>query len=225
MKSESASPLERLISAIDLNTEEVVGEVFLILAGEEDESAATALINTPDLEQNTAMHKAVAKGNKAVIDLLLRYRPNLQVTNVYSDTPFDIAVTTRNEAERLGRRAEFAKYSSIVDVIERAMSQGIGAGAAPAAPEVPPATSSRANRLRAEVKAIDGALQIPEGSAHPGSGVGFLRGRRYSQPTATEPAPAPAAAPTRSPSDTAPRPPAYARMPGGPPRGGGGRTG
>lgn len=226
---EQPTELERLLKAIkDSATDpSKTGEAQLIILSAENDQALTALINGADREGNTPMHVAASVGNVDLVNFLLTYRPNLGATNVFARSPLDIASEAMTRRE--GNMADQARYLSVTQAIEHAMRRDLGARAAPS-PDVPPAPSRSAARLRGAVAQTDGAgrrigdLDLP----HPGIGVDFLRDRRSSRTATPTEAPSPAPTPAvpraaASPFDTAPIPPPNARMPGGPPRGG--RTG
>lgn len=57
-----------------------------------------------NLRGNTALHRAVVRGERAMIDLVLAYRPNLQARNLSGQTPGALAeyLGDRETAVRLG---------------------------------------------------------------------------------------------------------------------------
>lgn len=44
-------------------------------------------MNLPGLENTTALHEAIAKGNKIIVDVLLKYGADVNMMNMYRETP------------------------------------------------------------------------------------------------------------------------------------------
>ena len=46
-----------------------------------------ANVNIPGLENTTALHEAIAKGNRKVVELLLNYGADINAMNIFKETP------------------------------------------------------------------------------------------------------------------------------------------